>query len=55
MRRTSLGENSRPHRKTFVAHTYSVQIASGGFRVGGPEARLKRRPSDDVIIFSQPW
>jgi len=27
---------------------------SGGFRVGGPEARLKRGPSDDVIMFSQP-
>jgi len=29
-------------------------IGSGGFRVGGPEARQKRGPSDDVIILSQP-
>jgi len=27
---------------------------SGGFRVGGPEARPKRGPSDDVIMISQP-
>ena len=25
-----------------------------GLGLGGPEARLKRGPSDDVIIFSQP-
>jgi len=25
-----------------------------GLRLGGPEARLKRGPSDDVIILSQP-
>jgi len=27
---------------------------SGGFKVGGPEARLKRGPSDEVSILSQP-
>jgi len=32
----------------------SVPLGSGGFKVGGPEARLKRGPSDDVIILSQP-
>ena len=26
-----------------------------GLGLGGPEARLKRGPSDDVIIISQPW
>jgi len=29
-------------------------VTSGVFRVGGPEARLKRGPFDDVIIHSQP-
>jgi len=29
-------------------------ITSGGFRVGGDEARLKMGPSDDGIILSQP-
>jgi len=32
-----------------------IVLLSGGFRVGGPEARLKKGPSDDVIILSQPW
>ena len=31
-----------------------VGVASGGFKVGGLEARPKRGPSDDVIILSQP-
>jgi len=30
-----------------------VSVTSGGFRVGGPEAKLKRGPSDVVIMFSQ--
>jgi len=28
-------------------------VASGGFKVGGPEARLKGGHSDNVIILSQ--
>jgi len=31
-----------------------ICTSSGGFRVGGAEARLKRGPSDDVIVLSQP-
>jgi len=30
------------------------EVCSGGLRVGGPAARLKRGPYDDVIILSQP-
>ena len=30
-------------------------LPSGWFRFGGPKARLKRRPSDDVVLLSQPW
>jgi len=30
-------------------------VVSGGLRIGGGEARLKRGPSDDVIILSQLW
>jgi len=26
-----------------------------GLRLGGPEARPKRGPSDDIIMLSQPW
>jgi len=29
--------------------------ASGGLRVGGPEARLKRGRSGDAIILSRAW
>jgi len=29
-------------------------MSSGGLRVGGAEASLKRGPFDDVIILSQP-
>jgi len=29
-----------------------VVVISGGFRVGGPEARLRRGPSDDVIMLT---
>jgi len=31
-----------------------ISITSGGFKVGGAEARIKRGPFDDVIILSQP-
>jgi len=34
----------------WVRHTHTVV----GLRLGGPEARLKRGPSDDVITLSQP-
>jgi len=31
-----------------------IPATSCGFRVGGPEARPKRGPSDDVNMLSQP-
>jgi len=34
--------------------TITTQVSSGGFRVGGAEARLKKGPSDDFIILRQP-
>ena len=37
-----------------VGYSVILCLASDGFRVGGGEARLKRGPSDDVIILSQP-
>jgi len=35
--------------------TRKILLSSGGFKVGGARDMTKKGPSDDVIIFSQPW
>jgi len=47
--------NKTDYREVTVCRNdlYTVGLVSGGFKVWGAEARLKRGPSDDVTILSQ--
>jgi len=47
-------KNRKIARVQDLYESTNICIYSVGFRVGGTQARLKRGPSDDVTICSQP-